>query len=224
MCLAAVFAFGAMAVASASASELEFKPESGAFPVLFHSLDGEGKLETAGGTEIKCTELHTHGDIQSAHLGKVHLLFLGCKENLFGTSCHTGTLGSGEVLVQAEFHLGLAHKGTITNIPAVLVLPGTVTLICNFGLAKIVVTGEVIGEITSKLNEQGEHLTLKFEHEAGKVGTQNLLEFLLSLGGSLMTADLKSSVNGGAAELASQESSSLLLTEAGVKVEVHLVP
>jgi len=222
MCLAAVFAFSAVAVASASATEtLLFVPENGTFPVHFHSLDGAQKLVQAGGGEIKCTELHTDGVIEDAHLGKIHLLFLHCKDSVFNSACNSSGLSGGQILLEIGFHLGLAHKGTETKIPAILLLVGTFNFTCLSGTIAVKVEGEVIGKIESELNKQLTSLTVSFKQTGG---TQELLEFLLALTGppsELMTSDLKSTIGMGANELSGQEGEGKLLP-LGTNVEINL--
>jgi len=177
LCLAALFAFSAVAASSASATDLLFKPASGGFPYLALALNSiESKLETTNGSTISCEVIHVEVTITDAHLGFVHVLWLGCKESVFSSACHSPGQASGRILLLALFHLGLGHRGTELKVPAVLVLvPAGFEIECA---VKITVKGSVIGEIKIPTKTLEENVPIIFKQVAA--GKQDMTEFLLS--------------------------------------------
>jgi hypothetical protein len=222
LCLAAVFAFSAIAVASASATpEILFKTPTGGFPTKFTSKNlpsphAIAKLVTAKHT-VECAEQTDKGTLTDAHLGTVEVTFTKCKEGAI--PCQNGAT-SGQIVAPLSFHLGLEHNSSSTEVPALLLLlpENKETKVFEFKFecfgVPVVVKGSVIGllltlaggSVATGIKLTSFCLTLT---QAG--GVQNSKEFLLSLvgggTGSLMTGiNLTSSVAGGAAEEAGQES------------------
>jgi len=189
LCLVAVFAFSAVAASGASAADLLFKlPAGQSFPLLLAGLDENlSFLETANKSTIECNKAHIHVLIEDAHLGKIHVLWLECQNKILGTEpCWSAGEGRGktlpDILFSGTFHLGLAHLGTETKIPAVLVLvPAGFEVICDVlgGEQKIPVTGNVIGKIENEVNKQLASTTISF-NKGSTAGSQELTEFLLS--------------------------------------------
>jgi hypothetical protein len=225
LCLAAVFAFSAMAASSASAEPL----------LLLAQIAGGGSVEnvtflseailplllTHGGKEIHCKHAINHGLFINSTLGRVLILFLGCTTpNPLGgrLNCNTSGAGTGEIHIPLTtlFHLGLAHL-TLTKgkIPAAVILVGDVAIECTAAV-KILVLGNVIGAF--KLDKEGEkphailplntpflNALLSFEQE--KPGLQHLRLFLFEH--ELRTYDLEADI-GNAKELASEVANALL--------------
>jgi hypothetical protein len=230
VCFVAVFALSAIAAASASAKlpQILFKEPHGGFPGTFTSVNlpapkNIAKLETVGGTKVECTGQTDKGTIESAHLGKVEVKFTGCSTVVLGSKleCESTGAGKGNITVKLEFHLGLEHTSTSTTVPAVLLLlpgglGGSFEFTCT-SLAKIKVTGDVnclLVDLEGKpivANRAYTSLQLSCKQTHG---VQNSTEFLLSLveeSQRLMTGGhLNSSLNGGTAEQAGQESEDAL--------------
>jgi hypothetical protein len=126
--------------------------------------------------------------------------------------------------------LGLAHLGSNTSIPAIVVLLGAsgIEIKCT-SLVTIKVTGAVIGALQkangepAKLNEGFKEMNLVYKQIAK--GEQELRLFLMP-GGALQAYDLSCSINGGTAELFSEVALDTLdgfTNVAGEATEVELV-
>jgi hypothetical protein len=223
LCLAAVFAFSAMAASSASAGELLalIAPKGGsAAGVSFLSKAELPLLITHNNTRIHCKDAINFGHFLTSSLGDILIQFLGCTSSV--GSCRSLGAAAGEIhlpLATTLFHLGLAHlTSTVGKIPAVLILlDKDVHIECGEPplAALILVLGAVIGAL--RLDKEGNHgplplntpvlqALLAFEQTAN--GLQHLRLFLL--GGSLASYDLDASINGAAAELASEVANTLL--------------
>jgi hypothetical protein len=230
--LAAVFAFSAVAVGTASASDLLFKTSSTPkFP--FNALGvttTPSELTTLGGLSIKCARTHVLVLITDAHLLLAHVTFNSCRHNILGGGpCKGKQVGekTEEIKILLEGHLGLAHKGTNLKIPAVLLLlpGGKFEFECTVsGIAsKVVVTGSVIGELIGKLNEPLSALGIIFKAES--TGMQELTLFLLSklTKEEVMTGQVLSSEVLGKIEESSQTTGEIVLNPlvAGQTVELE---
>lgn len=157
LCLAAVFAFSAMAASSASAVPLLLlaQPAGGgsiAGVTFLSESTLAPQLTTHGGHLVDCTHATNFGKFLSSTLGDVLIRFLNCKTLNPELAC-------GEIhlpLATTSFHLGLAHL-TINEgrIPAILILLNKDALFtCGAGAVHILVLGSVIGAL--KL-DQGNH-------------------------------------------------------------------
>ncbi|HEV3177353.1 MAG TPA: hypothetical protein VGZ72_15275 [Stellaceae bacterium] len=164
LCLAAVFAFSAMAASSASAAGLLLArvPGGGSVAgVTFLSFVSLPLLTTHGGSLIHCKHATNHGLFLSPTLGDILIRFLGCTTaNPLGgrLQCSTLNAGTEEIhlpLATTLFHLGLAHLTlTVGRIPAaVILLDKHVKIECG-GVATILVLGAVIGAL--QLDEPNE--------------------------------------------------------------------
>ena len=234
LCLVAVFALSATVASSALAGELLFKAVTG-------SIVGGGFLSTGGltllithsGKELHCKDVIDHGLFLSSTLGNILIRILGCsaKEGIT-VNCNTAGAGTGEIHLPLStlFHLGLAHLGSNTSIPAIVVLLGAsgIEIKCT-SLVTIKVTGAVIGALQNaagepaKLNEKVKEMNLVCKQTAN--GEQELRLFLMP-GGVLQTYDLSTSFNGAAAELSSTRTTDTLdgfTNGAGGATEVELV-
>jgi hypothetical protein len=240
LCLAAAFAFSAVAATSALATpaeEILFKftngniEQGGTFSG--ESTTPSAKLRTLAGTEVKCTTVLVRGEFLNAHLGLTLILFHKCTTT-GNVACTTAGQPSGLIHVPlALFHLGLAHLGNVLNIPAIIILlPASgVSFECTGGI-KIKVTGNVIGELQKSngqrpgLNEPLSTINLVFKQVS--TGMQELTLILLPLGGGTLTNQhLTTEINPGAViEESSQESSTPLTNyknSTGAATEIELV-
>jgi hypothetical protein len=209
MCFAAVLAFSAVTVASASATELLFSVAAGAF-----SASG-GEATLIGASEIKCTKTTTSGTITNAHLGKITITFEGCKAG--SIPCNSPNQSSGVIVFPGEYHFNLA-RSSATGEPhaAVLILvnPSPFSFSCGI-LGTVEVRGSVIGLLFKKDGSRlvsGDALLgskLRFLTTPAKSTTQENEEFLLALTtpeNQLMTGQkLEANIFGGTFKPAGQE-------------------
>jgi hypothetical protein len=230
LCLVAVFALSAAVAGSASAKQFPlYVPLPGhSFPIRYHGLvTTETKLETTGGTSIKCKIFHIEGEILTVHLSDTHYLFLECKESVFGSSCTTAGTAPGDIALLADEHLGLADEPGLINDPAVLVLiPSGFGYTCGSGLTKATfkLTGALIGQLKSPLGSQNREAEFEYKQSKGK---QLFTTFLSPLGtekleNQTLVTEIVSSL-GTTSETSSQEGKgSILYLPAGETVEVAL--
>jgi hypothetical protein len=159
LCLAAVFAFSAMAASSASATGLLLARVAGGASgsiagVSFLSLGGTALLTTQGGKDIQCAHVNNKGLFLSPTLGNLLIQFVNCEANteVGALECAGGGETANNIhlpLATTLFHLGLAHlSSTVGKIPAaVILLTKDVKLSCGNGLAEVLVLGAVIGAL-----------------------------------------------------------------------------
>jgi len=223
MCFAAVLAFSVMAVASASATEVLFSSATG----TFKATGGTASLN--GASKVECVSSSSSGIIETAHLGKLTVLFEKCSTQLLGTHlCHNS--GTENIQFTGTFHLGLTKKTGVTESlsAGILVLNPTAgtEFECN-SVGKVKVLGSVIGLLQTKAGghlvpeEALLHSVTAFQ---GSGKTQSHSEFSLPLTtpeNELMTGQVLNSeifgVKGESSEIASGE-----ITEA-TPTGVHLV-
>jgi hypothetical protein len=214
LCLAAVFAFSAMAASGASAAELLARPAGGGSiaGVSFLSSAVLPLLTTAGGSLIHCKDATNHGLFLSSTLGNILIRFLGCTSTLpivGKVNCKTSGAATGEIHLSLAtlFHIGLAHLTiNVGRIPAAVILVGTITLECE-GI-NIEVKGNVIGAFQKNgtavpLNTPFLDINLNFQQTAH--GSQHLTLFLMPGTTGLSTYHLESNAGLGfesAAEVA----------------------
>jgi hypothetical protein len=157
LCLTAMLALGATIASSASAEELLFKATRGTVVGGgFTMLSGLMFLRTLGGSEVHCSHVDGHGKFTSTTLGEMLVLMLGCVTNVFGSlvKCHnSGTEDIHLPLATTLFHLGLAHDGSNTSIPAVdILLDQAVSFKCSIGT--ITMSGDLIGALEQPLGTE----------------------------------------------------------------------
>ena len=143
MCFAAILAFSAVTVASASAAEVLFSSATG----TFKAVGGPAKL--FGASEVKCEKTATEGELENKHLTKkLKITFEKCKASGFNCTGSKDTI-TGNITFEGILHLGLGRKvATEAAHAAVLILvPGTFSFTCELG-GKIEVKGSVIGLTT----------------------------------------------------------------------------
>jgi hypothetical protein len=180
--LAAVFVFGAIAAAGASASQPKAELESGAFPITFTGSGGTGVLEVLPEPKRKvtCTSNTSSGNIASSTtITGAKVIFKGCTaEGPFGNvSCNTSGANSGEIK-------STTLKGKLVYLIAgsarvgMDLEPETGTEFAKFvcgGVQELIVTGSVIGELT-KVNEPfGTSFTLTFTQTEGHQAFESYL-------------------------------------------------
>ncbi len=194
--LAAVFAFSAVAVASASAALPEFyhcvpktggkwmagcltagttyekEPVPTGSKIPFTSTSGEGVLETVGGHTVKCKKDTDSGEITGPKtIGELAIKFTECKASVFSEpACETAGAKEGEIIPSvAKGELGYIKA---TSEVGVLLAPTSGTEFAKFecktiiGTQKITVTGSVICHV-EPLNEMKTSGTIKCEQEKG---------------------------------------------------------
>lgn len=234
MCLMAVFAISAVAASSASAGELLFKATNttGGATIVggsFESLGGLSVLRTLGGSTIHCEHVDNHGRFLSTTLGDVLILFLNCETEVFGSSVKCHNSGTQDIHLPLEttlFHLGLAHLGSNTSIPAIdILLDNTLEFKCS--IATVKVSGSAIGALQvplgtqAPLNQPEKEVNLVYNES--EPGMQELTEFLMP-GGTLVKQHLNSTIL--AAEESAEKSTDTLnkfTNSKGEATEIELV-
>jgi hypothetical protein len=229
LCFAAVSAFGALGVASASATieGLLVKEPVGGFPASFTSRSLGGGLihETVSGRKVECTSETGTGTFETAHLGKVTVKVEGCftKISLFTLKCYN--IGASEeerekglITVELGIHLGveLAPVGTPHDAVLFLILgskPGKFEFECT-SAARIDLEGELIGLIQTleggviKPATKYPSLLLLFTKAAEGVQSSTIFHLALvssESAGLMEKVHLTTSLNKEAAEETSQE-------------------
>jgi hypothetical protein len=230
LCLAAVCAFSAVTVASASAALPEFVPKAGkTFPILFDFSSGKGRLVPKSTLlpTIECTTDLGEGDILGVMLVRINMLtFHGCVVQ--GTTHPCTTPGSPTGLILAVKLLGdlgyIKKNGEGGKETGIIFKPETGTLFSEFKCegveANVEVGGEIIGLVTSKLNEFSKTAELTFALTAKRgEQAQETIELLSGLPEPLFMTGVHLTAFGGASALESKESIELLPTTEEVKIE-----
>lgn len=116
LALVAVFLLGAVTAGSASASQPKFEPESKTFPVSFSASGSGGRLETVGGTEVKCTGTSVTGAEISDEkkVKKIVITYTGCTAFFGLASCTTSGKASGTIVTN-ELEGELVYIGASKN-------------------------------------------------------------------------------------------------------------
>lgn len=248
--LVAVFAFSAVVASAASAAPPEFgrcvaqsggkytesncqTTGSGSFErsstivkKKFTSVSGAGKLETVGGTAVKCTGDEDEGEYTGVKtVGKLFVTFTGCKYGASTTCQNKG--GTAGVIKTNELkgELGYIKKSTkevgLSLTPAVaggafaefVCFEGEIaplTIVVKEGTAKGQKGGNsVIGRIGT-VNTMASTFSLSFKQSAG---VQEITEFE---GGKLDV--LESSVNGETPKRAGEETEDTITNEEAIEI------
>ena len=209
LCLAAVFALSVIAASGASATDLLARIAGGGSVAGVTFLSSATLLRwiTHSGTEFHCKHVTNHGLFLSLTLGIVLMRFLGCSTKFGFTTieCKTKNAAAGEIHLPLStlFHLGLAHLGINSKIPALVILPGSATEVSCGGLV-MNWTGALIGVLQKENGEPlplstplGE-MNLNFQQTGN--GLQHLRLILMPGSITPTTYDLEFNV-GGALEL-----------------------
>lgn len=185
-------AFAALpAVASAGSPEVEC---SGVACGAFTVSGGAAELAKTSGPKVNCTSVTGSGNYTSKTGGSIKLVFHGCTESAFGSSC-----GSGGTITTNTMTFDNTYLTDNKTTPGVLVTGANVTFTCFGGLVHNQVTGSVMGHLeTGCTQHPGNPLLLNFEKVTD--GHQKYMQVT----GTGTKFDLDSSLNGGAFETASQ--------------------
>jgi hypothetical protein len=142
LCLAAMFAFSAVAVAAAQAAEFTVFPD----PIVKATAKA-GELLTVGNRDIKCEGGSTTGKVETATTTvNKEIVYTGCKSTKFGAgSCQNGVKGE---IKTNELEGRLVETAESKTGVAIVFKPKTGTVFATFecetflGAEKIKVTGE----------------------------------------------------------------------------------
>jgi hypothetical protein len=167
LALIAVFAFGALAAASASAALPEFKPEGRKYPVTFTGKGGSVGLQENGGGSYACTGSSMTGEIVGPkQLANVVLKFTGgcsgfCRQTgeEWKTKPLNGTLG---YLSQKYHTVGLLLEAATEPVAT-----------CeHLGRGTFKVEGSFISEL-GPTNSFGKSFTLRAQQKEGRQAIQS---------------------------------------------------
>jgi hypothetical protein len=170
MALVAAFTVAAVAAAVASAVLPEFE---GPFPKSFHSLGGEGVIETTGGNEPKCTSSHINGEITGPKHDLAKITYLGCTTaNPFGgrVNCNTSGQGTGVILTEKILGLlGYIKKAAPVEVGILLEPASTELFFAEFvcGGLPVKIKGNIVGKLTP-VNVSTTKFPLEFKQTKGK--------------------------------------------------------
>lgn len=180
MCFAAVLAFSAVAVSSASAL-IEYL--SSAASGTFTASGGEAKL--FGASEVKCLTTTATGSWSDAHLGTVTITFEKCTAS--GIQC-TGSKDTitGNITVPTPFHLNLSRTSSTAEPHAAILALVTPNVSFKCGvLGTVEVRGSVVGLLFKKdgtrMVNGDTFLTAKLVFKSNGTKIQEDKEFLLAL-------------------------------------------
>lgn len=205
LALVVVFALCGLASASALAAEPKVSLLPGeAFPVKFEGTSAKGTLETAAGTQIKCTSGSSSGEITSGTAGTASLKFFGCEA--LGAKCNTTGGASGEIVTSGTTLLVFDNL-TELALANLLTVPET-TINCT-ALVTIKVKGTIL-LLISKINEENTKFELLVALvKKGKPADKN---YWTTAPGTEQHPLLLSSINGGAFEESADESAENKIT------------
>jgi hypothetical protein len=180
MCFAAVLAFSAVTIASASATEVLLSSATGTYKAT------GGTLELIGASKIACSSTASSGTSTDAHLGTFAITLSGCKAG--SISCTSTGEASGVIKVTGTAHIGLGMKSATSgeSKPGILLLPNETTYSCGI-LGTVHVRGNIVGLFLKKdgtavvppVNLNG--LIICFKTVPASSTTQEDTAFLLSL-------------------------------------------
>jgi hypothetical protein len=184
---------------------------------------GATLLSTVGGSLVKCTTATGTGTLElpTKTLGEFHITFGGCVEPVSGATC-TGTndtAGSGTIL-----SLGTWHSVVDVDEPelhaAVLFLPAEVNFKCSIVPIKIEPAGMVLCLVKEPLSSKASHEFLCETIKSGGKDTGKPVETeYFSDKEKVKIKPLMASVNGGAAEEASQEGTGTIEFKEAQKID-----
>jgi hypothetical protein len=176
----AALAFAALP-ALASAKEWHLHNQNNTVPGAFTSKGGASQLTADGKAPVKCTSNEGTGKYTTETTGTIELTFKGCTTEIAPdnpVNCTTSGQATGVVTTNTSvFHnVELEPNPAIAPLGVLITEPvdgsgkgiGFATLVCG-GLQTIKVTGNVIGEITSKTCNSAKAKTfeLNFTTKAG---------------------------------------------------------
>jgi hypothetical protein len=144
----------------ASAGEFNATCSSGATCTGTVQSTGHATLESSGGLQVTCTSVTgSTSQTNNSSTGSANLVFHGCTESVFGTSCGTGGTITANSMVSHLVYL--EHDKSVKGI---LLTNANVTFSCFGGFVKKTVTGSIIGEIENpSCGVAKTHHTINFE-------------------------------------------------------------
>jgi hypothetical protein len=178
--LAAVFVFGAIAAASASATQPKFEPEGGAFPVTFEGSGGAGVLEVLPeGTKkrtVSCTSNTSAGNLgDSTTVKEVVVKFKECSTSgPFGEKVPCGEIVTTKLKGKLYYLTAGSSEVGVDFEPETA--PEFAKFVCKNFLVNetLTVTGSVVGKLTP-VNTSTTKFTLKFNQTEGHQEPLSLL-------------------------------------------------
>jgi hypothetical protein len=207
----AVCAFGATAVASASATTILVLPES---TIKLNGTGGSGTLEKANGKIVECSGTAATSEIPAKKLlGSFTTTFTGCR-GLSGLVTCTGLgLRSGEIVVSGEFHL-VYDKLTTLGL-GILFLVNEAHFACSIVLVHT--KGQVLCLIL-QINTSTTHNELHCEQSRGVPSELTYWNSETGRETTLSTTSLEASENGGRFEGSGEQI--LVLLESTTSTEI----
>jgi len=164
----AVCLLGAVAAASASASQPKFVLESGT-TATFSGAGAGGTLETVGKNTVTCTGASSKGTIASeTTVTGVVVKFTGCTAS-FGAKCTTGKEAAGTIVTNPVGG-ALHYVKAGSSETAVLLKPESGTVFATFvcaGVSTVTVQGSVDGILTPVNGAFSKTATLTFTQASG---------------------------------------------------------
>jgi hypothetical protein len=230
LAVVAVCLLGAVAAASASASQPKFEPESAKFPISFSASGGASKLETVGGTEVSCTKNSVTGaEIANEHaVKKIKIAYTGCTAFFGLATCTTSGQASGTILTN-ELQGELEYIGASKNEVGVAFWPTASkakgTAFATFGCAGTTVSvknGTANGGVVCKITPLNTFTTTSTLACTQTKGVQSPSEYWNPTGCTKVEDFLESEGVGGIAPFGLQKSAvqgtSTVTTAAKVKI------
>jgi hypothetical protein len=167
LALAAVSAVMLVVPALASAGEWEMDPAGWAFNI---TSVGNTVLKTNNNETVTCTSSTGSGayNAGSKTTGTIQLLFHGCKESIFGTSCSSEGQASGTIATTAGLTFTNVYLKPVKTTPGVTIRgigaeEHFATFTCAGGSVKIKVTGTILGDSENGCNSAAEEQKIVFE-------------------------------------------------------------
>lgn len=230
LAIVAVCLLGAVAAASASASQPKFEPESAKFPITFSAAGGASKLETVGGTDVSCTANSvTGGEITSEKaVKKIVITYTGCTAFFGFATCTTSGKTSGTIVTNA-LEGELVYIGASKNEAGIAFWPtagkAKGTAFATFGCAGTTISvknGTANGGVVCKITPLNTFTTTSTLACSQTKGVQNPASYWNPSGCAEVKDFLESEGTGGFSPFALQQSgvqgSATVTTAAKVKV------
>jgi hypothetical protein len=207
LALAAISAAMFAVPAVAAAGEWSLDSASGKYPVSFTSV-GEGSTSlTTDSSSLKVTCTGNTGSgkqISATTAEEVTILFTGCTENLFGSSCKSTGQETGKIKTTDLVSHNVILEAS-PEVRGVLLTPNNghfASFVCGGGLVSVSVNGNgIIGEMTAPTTCGAVSKTSTLNFVTTAAGTQKWNQVTTT--GTKF--DLTSSQNGGAAATAGQD-------------------
>jgi len=132
-------------------------------------------LSTEAGTVVTCFASSGSGKTTSESTGEITFTFNSCKD-VFGTACTTPGLSSGSITSKGEFtFIYLANKARGIWLKGIGESKQIAEFKCLGGATTVVVSGDLIGEVTSPTCN-GSGTSLSFSFAAAEPGIQKQMQ------------------------------------------------